>query len=209
MTDQATPLTEERWGGVEGNARLTGMSGALLFVVLAAEGVTVLQVRQTISIHVFIGMLLVPFVLLKLASTTFRFGHYYRGDAAYVKKGAPPAIMRLTGPLIALSTLAVLGTGIALIALGRSARWMRDIHKLSFFAFGLLIAIHVIGHLRETPTLAVADLRDRESATPVLGARVRLVVLTVTLVVAVGLAIVSLGWVGDFGRDVGREVGGR
>lgn len=209
MTDHAVSLTEGRWGGVEGNARLTGMSGALLFVVIAAEGVTVLQVRQTISIHVFIGMLLVPFVLLKLASTTFRFGHYYRGDPAYVKKGAPRTILRVTGPFVGLTTVAVLGTGIALLAVGRSARWLRDVHKVSFFLFFAAMAIHVLGHLRETPALAAADLQDRHSALPVRGARVRLVVLGITLVVAVGLAIASLGWVGDFGRDVGREVGGR
>jgi len=175
------------------------MSGALLFVVIAAEGVTVLQVRQTISIHVFIGMLLVPFVLLKLASTTFRFGHYYRGDPAYVKKGAPPTILRVTGPFVGLTTVAVLGTGIALLAVGRSARWLRDVHKVSFFAFFAVMAIHVLGHLRETPALAAADFQERHSAMAIRGARARLVVLSVTLVVAIGLAIASLGWVGDFG----------
>jgi hypothetical protein len=204
LTQRAVPLTDERWGGVEGNARLTGMSGAVLFVLLAGEAVTILQVRQTISIHVFIGMLLVPFVLLKLASTTFRFGHYYRGSTEYVKRGPPPTILRMTGPLIGLSTLSVLGTGIALIALGRSARWMRDIHKVSFFAFGLFIAIHVLGHIRETPELAMADIKDRDSAARARGAWARYWVLGITLVVAIALAIASLGWIGDWGRDFRR-----
>ena len=204
MTDQAAPLTEGRWGGVEGNSRVTGTTAAVLFVLLAAEGVTVVQVKQLVSVHVFIGMLLVPFVLLKTASTAYRATSYYRGDAAYVEKGPPPMVLRLTGPLMVLSSLAILGTGIALVALGRSARWMRDIHKISFFAFALFLAIHVLGHLRETPALAIADVRDRHDAARVRGARVRIVLLGVTLLVALGVAIVSLGWVGDFGRDVGR-----
>ena len=32
--------------------------------------------HQLISWHVFLGMLLVPLVLLKTASTMYRFGHY-------------------------------------------------------------------------------------------------------------------------------------
>ena len=63
-------------GGVEGNERLTGLAGAALFVILAAEGLTLLQMHQLISWHVFLGMLLVPLVLLKTASTMYRFGHY-------------------------------------------------------------------------------------------------------------------------------------
>ena len=204
MTDQAVPLAKQRWGGAEGNSRMTGTTAAVLFVLLAAEGVTVVQVKQLVSVHVFIGMLLVPFVLLKTASTTYRATGYYRGDAAYVEKGPPPMILRLTGPLMVLSSLAILGTGIALVALGRSARWMRDIHRISFFAFALFIAIHVLGHLRETPDLAIADVRDRHDAARVKGARVRTALLGVTLLVALGVAIVSLGWVGDWGRNLGR-----
>jgi hypothetical protein len=204
MTDQTVPLAKQRWGGAEGNSRMTGTTAAVLFVLLAAEGVTVVQVKQLVSVHVFIGMLLVPFVLLKTASTTYRATGYYRGDAAYVEKGPPPMILRLTGPLMVLSSLAILGTGIALVALGRSARWMRDIHRISFFAFALFIAIHVLGHLRETPDLAIADVRDRHDAARVKGARVRTALLGVTLLVALGVAIVSLGWVGDWGRNLGR-----
>jgi len=203
MTDQTVPLAKERWGGAEGNSRVTGATAALLFVLLAAEGITVVQVRQLVSVHVFIGMLLVPFVLLKTASTAYRATCYYRGDAAYVEKGPPPMVLRLTGPLMVLSSLVILGTGIALVDLGRSARWMRDIHKVSFFAFALFLAIHVLGHLRETPALAIADVRDRHDAARVSGARVRTVLLGVTLLGALGVAIVSLGWVGDWGSNLG------
>src|ERR1700730_13432429 len=123
-------------GGVEGNARLTGAAGAALFVILAVEAATLLQIKQLISVHVFVGMLLVPLVLLKSAITGYRFTHYYRGRPTYRQKGPPPVILRVTGPLLVLTSLALLGTGIALIALGRSAgRQYLVLHQVTFFVW--------------------------------------------------------------------------
>jgi len=67
--------------GVEGNARLTGLNGVLL-VLLAVEGATILRIRQLISVHVYVGVLLVGPVLLKCASTVYRFIRYYAGARA-------------------------------------------------------------------------------------------------------------------------------
>ena len=52
--------------GVAANARLTASSAVVL---LAAEGVMILRVRELLTPHVFIGMVLIPPVLLKVAST--------------------------------------------------------------------------------------------------------------------------------------------
>ncbi len=76
------PARRGRSGGVEGNDRLTAASGGLLFLLLAAEGVTILFIRPLLSAHVFIGMLLIPPVALKLGSTGWRFLRYYTGDRA-------------------------------------------------------------------------------------------------------------------------------
>ena len=202
-------------GGVEGNARLTGIVAAVLFFVLAAEGVTLLQIRQLISVHVFIGMLLVPLVVLKTMSTGYRMVRYYRGDPAYRRKGPPHPILRVTGPFLVLTSLALLGSGIALLALGRTVGhqylW---VHKAIFFVWGALIAVHVLGHLRETVTLATADWQERaerrRSRPPrASGARSRVVVVASTLVLGVAVGIVSLSWVGawhdveEFGRRFG------
>jgi hypothetical protein len=190
-------------GGVEGNARLTGGAGAALFVILAVEGVTILQIKQLISIHVFVGMLLVPLVLLKTATTSYRAGHFYTGDPSYRRKGAPLPLLRFTGPLLVLSSLALLGTGIALIALGRNVGhqylWL---HQATFFVWAALIVVHVLGHLRETATLTAADWRERnwngEAEHRLAGARARLSLLVVTLAVGVVLGIASLAWVGTW-----------
>jgi hypothetical protein len=190
-------------GGVEGNARLTGGAGAALFVILAVEGITILQIKQLISVHVFVGMLLVPLVLLKTATTSYRAGHYYTGDPPYRRKGPPQPILRFTGPLLVLSSLALLGTGIALIALGRNVGhqylWL---HRATFFVWGALIGVHVLGHLRETATLTAADWRERNwsGATEhrLAGARARLSLLVVTVAVGAVLGIASLGWIGTW-----------
>ena len=73
--------------GVAGNARLTAANAVVLLVLLAAEGVTILRVHQLLSPHVFIGMVLIPPVLLKVASTTWRFARYYVGA---LRQAQPP-----------------------------------------------------------------------------------------------------------------------
>jgi hypothetical protein len=199
--DASTPVGPG--GGVEGNARLTGGAGAALFVILAVEGLTILQIKQLISVHVFVGMLLVPLVLLKTATTGYRFAHYYTGDPPYRRKGAPLPILRFTGPLLTLSSLGLLGTGVALIALGRDVgRQYLWLHKATFFVWGALIAIHVLGHLRETTTLTAADWQERNLSGAaehrLAGARARLSLLVVTLAVGAVLGIASLGWIGTW-----------
>ena len=54
--------------GVAGNARLTAANAAVLLVLLAAEGVTILRVHQLLSPHVFIGVVLISGVGLLLVS---------------------------------------------------------------------------------------------------------------------------------------------
>ena len=56
-------------GGTEGNARLIGWTGLVLLVLLAIEGVTILDIRPLLSVHVFVGLLLIPPVALKLGAT--------------------------------------------------------------------------------------------------------------------------------------------
>jgi len=179
--------------GVAGNARITATFGAVIFVLLFIEGITVLRVRALISTHVFVGMLLVPFVVLKLASTGYRFVRYYGGDPAYVEKGPPPLVLRVLGPVVVATTVLLLATGIATVLADRRTGWLLRAHKVSFVLWFAAMTIHVLGHAIETPALATADLRGttRRRAP---GAPVRIALLVGTLVVALGLGVVSLGW---------------
>ena len=78
----------------------------------------VLHVRGVLSAHVFIGMLLVPPVLVKLASTGYRIVGYYGGDPRFVARGAPPMLLRMLGPVVALTTVALIATGVLDLVLG-------------------------------------------------------------------------------------------
>ena len=82
------------------------------------------DVRDLISMHVFVGMLLVPFVTVKIASTGYRFVRYYRGDVAYTRKGPPPLPLRLLGPVVVVTTIALLGTGVAALLVRGQGSWL-------------------------------------------------------------------------------------
>jgi hypothetical protein len=195
MSRQGTALEERpRAGGVDGNARLTGAAGAVIFVLLAIEGVTVPRVKQLLSAHVFIGMVLVPIVALKIGSTVYRFARYYRGAPDYSAKGPPPVLLRLVGPVAVASTVALFATGIAAIAAGPSSRWIVQMHKASFIVWFAAMSVHVLGHILETPALAIADFRRQH---PKLGGTaMRRRLLSGALAAGVALGVLALGWVG-------------
>ena len=91
---RAHRVPSARHFGTEANARLTSSTALVLLVLLAIEGVTVLRVGSLLTLHVFIGMLLVPPVLVKMASTFWRFTKYYTGSREYREKGPPPVVLR-------------------------------------------------------------------------------------------------------------------
>ena len=191
--------------GVDGNARLTAATGAVLTVLLFVEGVTLLRIHQLISVHFFVGLLLVPPVLLKIGTTFYRFVRYYTRSETYVAKGPPNVILRVTGPLVVVSTLALFGTGIALIWASRGSAvvgW----HKASFVIWFILMALHFLGHLPETAQLVWRDWVARDGRRR--GRRLRVAMVALTLVAGVGAGIASLPaashWHGggdNFGED--------
>jgi hypothetical protein len=144
--------------GVEANARLTGMTAAVLLALLAVEGFTILSIGKLLTLHVVIGMVLVPPVLLKIGSTTWRFARYYLGAPEYRRKGPPPVLLRLLGPFLVVLTLAVLSSGIALLLGPSSARSeLSTIHKATFILWIAAMVVHVLGHVVDTARLAPKD----------------------------------------------------
>lgn len=135
-------------GGPDGNEQLTTVTGGILIVLLAALGFTIPQLRQFISVHLFVGFLLIGPVLLKMASTGYRFLRYYTGSAEYQRKGPPELVLRLIGPVVMLSTVAVFATGVVLIIAGPNHRnpWLM-LHKVTFIVWLVFMALHVLGHL--------------------------------------------------------------
>jgi hypothetical protein len=151
------PLVE-RPDPTAGNERLTATTAVLLLVLLAAEGVTILSIRPLLSAHIVIGLLLIPPVALKLLSTGYRFLRYYTGDTPYVAKGPPHILMRVLAPLLVVTTLTVLGTGVGMLALG--PRHGRDVllglHKTSFVLWFFLMSVHVLVYAPRLPRLVLS-----------------------------------------------------
>ncbi len=144
-------------GGTTGNERLTAATGIVLIVLLAVIGLTLLRLRTLIWVHLFVGLLLLGPIALKMASTGYRFVRYYASSPAYVERGAPAWILRMSAPVVVASTLAVFGTGVALLLVGPgSAGLLRPLHKASFILWIAVTALHVLGHL---PDLAKAFVR--------------------------------------------------
>jgi accessory gene regulator protein AgrB len=135
------------------NERLTATTATVLLVLLAVEGFTILSVRQMLSVHIVVGLLLIPPVVLKLASTGYRFLRYYTGDAAFVSKGPPHLAMRLLAPLLVLSTVVLFGTGVALLALGpeNGHGIVLGLHKASFIVWFFVMSVHVLVYAPRLP----------------------------------------------------------
>ena len=184
--------------GVEANARLTGMTAALLLVLLAVEGFTILRIGRLLTLHVLIGMVVVPPVLLKIGSTTWRFARYYLGSPEYRRKGPPPAILRLLGPFLVVLTLAVLGSGIALLLGPPSARSeLSTIHKATFILWIAAMVVHVLGHLVDTARLAPKDFY-RRTRRQVRGASTRQWALVGALCLGILLAVIVAPKIGPW-----------
>jgi hypothetical protein len=170
------PATALRSGGAEGNERLTAMTGAVLLILLAVEGYTILRIGRLLTLHVFLGMLLLGPVTLKAGSVLYRFTRYYTGSEPYRRKGPPAPLLRVIGPINMLLTACVFGTGIMLAVTGPSdyggpTGWLQ-LHRLSFIAWLFFMAVHVLAYVWPLPGLLVAEARGVSSPEAETGVRV-------------------------------------
>ena len=192
-TVEPTDVVDPETSGVSGNSRLTSATGMILLALLAVEGVTILSIRQMITLHIYVGILLLGPVLLKTGSTLYRFTRYYRGAPAYTKKGPPHPVLRILGPFVILSSLALLGTGITLIFLGpQRSDLMLTLHQTSFWIWVVLMTVHVLGHIVGAATTSWAEVQNRLRGKAAARRRWRFGLLVVALVLGVGAATILL-----------------
>jgi hypothetical protein len=199
--EQTLPLRRGRpflGGGTDGNERLTAISGAVLLVLLAVLGVTIVRNRQLLWLHLFLGLLLIGPVALKLASTGYRFARYYLASAAYRLKGPPHLLLRALAPFLVLTTVAVFVTGVLLLVEGPGSRDQLLVwHKVSFIVWLVAFAPHVLGHLLELPpALRLTRETTHASPAPTGGGAGRAIALASAIVLGAVVAIVLLP---DFG----------
>lgn len=201
-------------GGPAGNARLTAWTGMALLLAFLAEGVTLISLNRLVAMHIFVGALLVPLALVKTATTTWRMLRYYAGGVAYRQAGPPPMLLRLLGPLVVLTTLAVLGTGLALVALGPEGSFRPiagaaglivdafTLHKAAFVLWLLVTSVHTLARL--VPALQL--MLNRAGTTRVVpGSVVRAGVLVTAVAASVVVGALVLSAAGSWNNFGGGD----
>jgi hypothetical protein len=143
--------------GVQGNEQLTALTGTVLLAGFALEGLTLLALGRLLTLHMFLGVLLIGPVLLKIGSTGYRFVRYYTGSEGYVRKGPPAPIPRVVGPVVVLTSLAVLGTGVALALTGREIGPWLFLHKASFVLWFGAMTLHVLTYAWRVPRMLLSS----------------------------------------------------
>lgn len=189
-------------GGPAGNALLTAWTGLLLLMLFVIELATLLNLRSLLNWHVVVGVLLVPPVLLKTGTTGWRIVGYYTKRAPYRSAGPPPMPLRVLGPLVVLFTLAVLGSGLTLIALGPAASRTGlltvqgiqistlTIHQGFALVWAAVTGLHTLGRLLPALRIVSTPLR---TGTRVPGMPFRVAALIFALLVAAVAATLILG----------------
>jgi hypothetical protein len=188
-----------RLGGSAANEQLTAILAAVLVPLLVAEGATMLNVRGLLTVHAFVGMLLVPVVVVKLVSAGWRMSRYYAGGEEYVLRGPPQLLIRVVvAPVLVASTVVLFGTGIALLAFDQTEGTLVGLHKASFVVWVGAFGLHLL--TRTAPLLGA--LRHR-----VPGGSLRVGVATMAIVAGVGLATLTLPAADHLQDNVSGHVG--
>jgi hypothetical protein len=181
-----------RTAGPAGNAQLTAWTGLLLLALAVVELVTLIDVRGLLSWHVVVGVLLTAVASLKIGSTSWRFLRYYTGHRPYQQAGPPPLLLRLLGPLVVLSTVGVLASGLWLIAVGPTTGRgtlftflgqrldLVSIHQALFVVFAVVAGLHLLARL--VPAVVLATERGHRDDGRLRGRGPRIAVLVLTLV---------------------------
>ncbi|HKY04511.1 MAG TPA: molybdopterin-dependent oxidoreductase [Blastocatellia bacterium] len=156
------------------NTRFTRSLGAVLFWLVILQffsallffGVCVnwemprwLPYSFTRAVHFFVGFMLIPLVLLKLATTSWKAAGYYLGRAAYRKEGPPRWYNRVLSPVMGLLFIASLWSGVAMWG---SYEYLFPVpylyhdyavvqwHLWSSAFVAALVIFHIVAHFAET-----------------------------------------------------------
>jgi len=189
--------TKRILGGSDGNEQLTAIVATLLLLLLAVEGATLLNMRSLLTVHAFVGVLLIPVVAVKLGSTGWRMLRYYLGADEYVRRGPPHLLLRaIVAPVLVASTIVLFGSGVGL--LGQREGALVGLHKASFLVWFGATTVHVLTRVFRLP---------RAIRLPSPGLASRLGIVGASLVTGLALATVSLPAVDHLQDSVSAHIG--
>ena len=191
-TQPSRVVVHARFGGTEGNAVLTATTAAALTLLLLAEGVTILRLDGLRTVHMFLGLVLIPPILLKLGSTAYRMVNYYAGSLPYRRKGPPALPMRLLAPVLVLATIGVFASGVWLLLLGHRSDTVLLVHKASFVVWGAMFGVHFLVYFpRMLRSVAAGRRTSERPSVPGTGARAMLLAASVGGGLALALALLG------------------
>ena len=204
---------------VTGNTRLTRSLGAVLFWLVLAQffsavlffGVCVnwplpawLSYSFTRAVHFFVGFMLVPLVLFKLATTSWKAAGYYLGRALYRREGPPRWYNRVLSPLLGVLFIVVMWSGVAMWG---SYEYLFPIpylyhdysvvqwHLWSSVFLAALVLFHIVAHFAETfRSRARKKLEDGMSPEPAPLTLGRRAALWGFVAAGAGLAVSAAQW---------------
>jgi hypothetical protein len=151
---------EQAQAGVIGNERLTALVSFVLLVLIIVELVTSAFLRLWLPTHTVVGVLLAGPLLVKMGSTGWRFLRYYTRAPAYVRRGPPFLVLRVLGPVLLITTVVMVGSGIGLVVVGPIQVSLLT-HVFSALVWLPLIVVHSVAHLRQVPSRLADDWSTR------------------------------------------------
>jgi hypothetical protein len=154
---------EEKHMGVVGNERLTALVSLVLLVLIIVELVTSAFLRVWLPTHTVVGVLLAGPLLVKMGSTGWRFLRYYTRVPAYVRRGPPPLVLRVLGPVLLITTLVMVSSGIGLVVTSPLQPFLLT-HVFSALVWLPLIAVHSLAHLQQVPRNIASDWSTQQGS---------------------------------------------
>ena len=147
--DDRTPLA-----GARANERMTAVASAALLPLLVVVVAATPRLDTLLTVHVFVGVVLIGPLAVKLGSVGYRFFGYYAGSPAYVRKGPPRRGLRLLAIPLVLTTVVIMVSGIGLLVVGPTdPRPFLFLHNATFVLWLPIAAIHVLAYVRRLPEL--------------------------------------------------------
>jgi hypothetical protein len=195
-----TARTSRPAAAVQRNALITHTAAAVLTILLLAEGVTLLDMRGLLHAHMFIGLVLIPPVLLKLASTGYRFARYYTGAAAYREKGPPRLLLRVLAPALAATTATIFASGVWLLLLGHHSDFALAVHKVSFIVWSGVFGVHFLAYLPTAARSLASTLTAGRTGARAAGSRVAAALALSSVGAGLVVALALLARIGAWHR---------
>ncbi|SRR5579875_683204 len=154
---------KQQQAGVTGNERLTALVSLVLLVLIIVELVTSAFLHIWLPAHTVVGVLLAGPLLVKMSSTGWRFLRYYTRAPAYVRRGPPPLVLRVLGPVLLITTVVMVGSGIGLVVTGPLQPLLLT-HVFSALLWLPLIAVHSLAHILQVPRSIASDWSRRQGS---------------------------------------------